>query len=66
MPKGLNTKQEKKLARMSISPQRKAGMVRHANAKNRSTKHNTEMINQIGKGKSVPEAHKIAVRKVGL
>ena len=66
MPKGLNNKQESRLRGMRISSQRKAGMVRHANAKNRSVRHNTEMLNQIAKGKSVPAAHKIAVRKVGL
>ena len=66
MPKGLNSKQDSRLSRMKISPQRKAGMVRHANARNRSTRHNTEMLNQISKGRTVPEAHNIAVRKVGL
>lgn len=66
MPKGLNSKQKIKLARMKIKPQVKAGMVRHANAKNRSMKHNSEMLNQLAKGKRVPEAHEIAVKKVGL
>ncbi len=63
---GLNSKQSKRLERMNISPQRKAGMVRHANAKDRSKRHNTEMLNQISKGKAVPDAHRIAVKKVGL
>lgn len=66
MPKGLTKAQAAKLGRMKISPQRKAGMVRHAEAKNRSTRHNSEMLNQINKGKSVPSAHKAAVKKVGL
>lgn len=66
MPKGLNAKQKTKLARMQIKPQVKAGMVRHANAKNRSKAHNNEMLNQLAKGKRVSQAHEIAVKKVGL
>ena len=66
MPKGLTKAQAAKLNRMSVSSQRKAGMVRHAGAKDRSIRHNSEMLNQINKGKSVPAAHKAAVKKVGL
>ncbi len=66
MPRGLNSKQKATLSRMKIKPQVKVGMVRHANARNRSTKHNSEMIKQLAKGKRVPEAHNIALKKVGL
>lgn len=41
-------------------------MVRHANAKRRSIKHNDVMIREILKGKNVPQAHVIAIEEVGL
>ena len=66
MPIGLTKAQSVKLDRMKISSRRKSGMVRHAGSKNRSVRHNSEMLNQIGKGKSVSAAHKAAVKKVGL
>ena len=66
MSKGLTKAQSKRLEGMNISSQRKSGMRSHANAKNRSVKHNTEMLNQIGRGKGITTAHKAAVKKVGL
>ena len=61
----LNKEQLAKLDKMKISPQRKAGMKRHAKVK-RSKKHNDEMLKQIAKGKTVVIAHDIAYEKVGL
>ncbi len=66
MSKGLNKTQSKRLGRMDISARLKSGMRSHANAKDRSVKHNTEMLNQIGNGKNISAAHKAAVKKVGL
>ena len=66
MPKKLNDKQQAKLSRMKISPQKRGAMIRHSQAKNRSEGHNDEMLRQLARGKSVSEAHKLAVKKVGL
>ena len=61
----LSKTQLAKLDKMKISPQRKAGMVRHAQIK-RSKIHNDEMLKNIAKGDDVPTAHTKAYKKVGL
>ena len=61
--KGLTESQNKALKRFPVG--RRAAMTRHANAKTRSVKHNSFMIKEMKKGKSIPEAHDSAVRKVG-
>lgn len=63
---GLNDSQLRKLKKLKISARRKEAMINHAKALKRSVRHNNEMIKQLAKGKSVAEAHSIAVRKVGL
>jgi len=61
---GLNARQLNSLK--YFSPQRRGGMVRHARARVRTVSHNNAMIREMKKGKSVPEAHEVAVENVGL